>query len=332
MQSMQPHQGRRLLASLSLSLGLVSLNVGAQDINSVQPFSRCPAGGFLLEGAAQDSRLLHVAGSDGHTTTLTTGFLTQFGLNGIGYNPLDRRIYGKRGPNNSPTFYALGANGTFAGPFTVAGMTGNQANNVGDGDGYLHVLGAGAGAAGIAGAGGVAVVDVTPSRPTFMTMVRTYVRTAAPEVGTALGVDMAYNARDGLFYSLRSSNGQIVTMDPVTGHVALFGTVSGAPGSYGAQYITIDQQLLVIDNASGDQLRIDLSDPSLPVSAAGNVGITNMSNTDGAACAQQRFFVEPQAVPTLAPVGLALLAGLLGAAGVATARRRGGAARKAVTR
>ena len=324
MQSTQTRFGRRLRASLGLLLGLACLNVGAQDINSVKPFLRCPSGSFLLEGAATASRLLHVARSDGQSTTLMSGFLTEFALNGIGFNPLDRRIYGKRGPNNSPTFYALGADGTFAGPFIVAGMTGNQANNVGDvdGDGYLHVLGGNAGAVGIAGSGGVAVVDVTPSRPTFMTVVRTYLRTAAPEIGTALGVDMAYNAGDGLFYSLRSSNGQIVTMNPSTGQVALFGTVTGMPGSYGAQYLTIDQQLLVIDNATGDQLRIDLRDPPLPVFAAGNGGITNMSNTDAAACPQQRFFAEPQVVPTLAPFGLALLATLL-ATGVAATRWRG---------
>ena len=278
--------------------------VDIRSIDDVTPFDQCPAGGFLTEGGL---------GGRLHAVDITTGDLTmllnlnalgiQGSLNAAGFNPLDGRIYARgtnppSGGNSDLSIYALGSDGSYTvyGP-TIPGMPDPQAGNVGDvdGDGYLHVTGQGAGAAAVR----VSVVDVTPSRPTFMTVVRTYNRVA----GTAsvnLGVDMAYRPDDGLFYSVRNGvNPAIVTVHPVTGQVNLFGTTSGLSGDFGAQFMTSDGQIVVIDNTSGNQYRIDLTDPALTVYPAGNVGLTNMGNTDGASCPYRPYFDPPEIVKTV---------------------------------
>ncbi len=256
------------------------------DINAVTPFSSCPSNGILVEGATNISSVNKTTGSLSLITSVP------YALNAAGFNTLDGRVYARSvTPGNSGnaeiSMIAVGSDGSTAFYGTpIPGMPLNQQGNIGDidGNGYLHITGAGATQA-------ISVVDVTPARPTFMTVVSVYSKTVGVGVTSAnLGVDMAYNPTNGLFYSLRSgTNPELVTMNPATGQVNLVGTVAGLSGNFGAQYMYLSNQLVVIENTTGLRYRVDLNDPLLSFYPAGDTGLPNMTNNDAAGCPNQTF-------------------------------------------
>lgn len=257
------------------------------DINTVIPFGPCPVGGQLIDGSPSTFYTLNST-----TAALTSVANIPKALNAMGFNPLDGRLYA-RALNNPPggaagfSIFAIGAGGTYTEyGYPITGMPGTQTATTGDvdGNGYLHIAGTSATNP------IVSVIDVTPSRSaTFMTVVRTYNRSGLSDL--SLGVDMAYNPNDGLFYSLRTgTNPALVTLNPTTGVMATVGTVTGLSLSFGAQYMFNNSQLMVVENASGLLYRIDFSNPaSLRYYLVGNTGISGITNNDGSSCPNQAY-------------------------------------------
>ena len=222
-------------------------------------------------------------------------------LNAIGYNIKDHKIYGIAYEENllDTTTYAVAIADPNTSPIHVeivyvpipVDLQGEveQAPHTGDVDanGYLHMS--------KRAATGIIVIDVDPTRSTYMQLIRW--RTFKGDYPTLPSADWAFSPVDHQLYCLDyvardPVTGQrinkLVRVNPRTGFIEDLGvtTIPGGRG-FGAAYASKGGIIYFSDNTSGEVWSVDVSDPDNPSLDATlvSVGPGNISRNDGARCA-----------------------------------------------
>ena len=272
-----PVQAQEATAALCAD-GLDNDGDGFTDV--IDP--ECVLGGFVeTMNCELDAYLVQDGTSNWSTINLVSGTFVEVpdnitaGINAIGYNVKDNRIWGVSGnrlviSTRSPA--GVWTSTIATGPLPIGTPFTGDVNI----DGELHAVTGGPGTR------TVFVFDLDPASSTYLDQIRTYT------VNNAVNLpDWAFNPVDGFLYGV-GANGQLYQYDSITGARVNLGP-SGAPaGAYGAMYTSLNGILFAANNTTGAIYRLNLSqDPGTDydetLTSLFSTGPSSSSN-DGARC------------------------------------------------
>ena len=215
--------GMRGIAATAACAMLLVFWPDAAFAQSPQPFGACPIEAYQTIQVGGSYGLYTINVGDG-TLTLQgsdaelqgTNAQNTNGINGIGFDVVDRFIYGWNPSVRQVVRVGQGGVAEFIGP-TPAGL-GSFGSNVGDVfNRRLYLL----------GGTSARVIDLTTN-----TVVHSF---TTSNVGSI--TDWAFNPGDSQLYTVRNNDGAIVRIDPVTGAGTVVPGVTVPTGaSFGAQY------------------------------------------------------------------------------------------------
>lgn len=260
-----PRLLRRLLAPLSLALGLLSPQVSGEAI----PFDQCPSQAFLVQSSV--ARLYGVDLSTGFVESLADNLQTNDKLNGLGFNYADALLYGWS--YEYRTLARVGVDYSVE-PLTLVNALDDN-YFVGDvrvdGSAYFAYK------RGTGGSHGLWRIDLDSASPTYLDPVRVI-------DGQSLSLaifDFAFHPDNGLLYSVTSA-GDLVTIDPDNGTVSFLQRLAER-GTFGAVYFDVDGRLYISRNTDGAIFQINVADAS--PEAVWYAQGPKSSQNDGARCA-----------------------------------------------
>ncbi|MGQ3191721.1 DUF7507 domain-containing protein [Neoaquamicrobium sediminum] len=194
----------------------VAGNNTASDTNVVSPsqpsFGVCDATMYLAQNS--NTRLFQFDTTSNPFAVNPVGAASGTTYNAIGFNPIDKYIYGLRGPN-PPSLMRIGQDGSVVDVGKVTGLSnGSVSGEIGP-DGTFYVLNSWI----------LTKIDIPSMTATSLTL----------SEGVA-GHDLAWH--NGLLYAAAPGNGLLSAIDPVSGQVTRLGNTgvdnSGFGGMFGA--------------------------------------------------------------------------------------------------
>lgn len=246
--------------------------------------------GCLTPFACEDGVAYQVAAAGGETVStlyaynVTSGVRTQIAplstlVNSLIYSEIDNTLWATKNGTNS--IVRIAADGTLI-EYPIANLSGNF--NVGTGlpGGYMLVYNT--------SQPRYYVIDINPSRPTYLRLVdpaNNYALQTGPTYGIALSAainvaDLVYEPVTGLVYGVESTSARLVTLNHVTGASTVGAVVAGLPTgtAFGAVFADPSGKLYAFANDPGTFHRIN---PTAATSTFLSTSITSNSN-DGASC------------------------------------------------
>ncbi len=253
--------GKLLALSAVTALALSSTNaIGAA-------FDECPALAFLTQGTVPTTYSVDLVTGD--FRVVAGDMQTKSPVNGLGFNPEDRYIYGWSYEHNVPvrvhddfSIEPLAVNNIAGVGFYVGDVTPSGSKY------YVYRRGS---------AYGLYVIDLDPASSQYLIM-KKVVDGATLNLQIA---DFAINPRDGMAYAVDNA-GVLHQLDLESGSSAVMAE-SGVRGTYGAAYFDPDGNLYVSNNSDGYiyRLAVDVGDFSMSRFASGPSSNIN----DGSRCA-----------------------------------------------
>ncbi|MDP5061629.1 MAG: hypothetical protein NWP64_06885, partial [Maribacter sp.] len=216
-------------------IALSSWNMNAQ----AEPFN-CDFNAYLFQ--YNDIYALDLASGSSY---LVAENITPGNVNGVGYNPTDGYLWGYLSTPSS-TIVSIGKNYTVD-QYTIPALpTGNK--YVGDisPNGIYYFK---------AGGSSYFKVDINPDSPTYLEYLGAF------ELSQSLGIaDWAFNAADGMLYTVEGGSRKLYKIDPETGKVYNLGEVpiiEGLSYTFGAVYFDVDGNFYISANQTGSVYKIE---------------------------------------------------------------------------
>ncbi|WP_394202569.1 LruC domain-containing protein [Marinagarivorans algicola] len=237
------------------------------------PFTNCPSKAFLLQGSPVAAYELNLA--TGTYTVLQNDVGIAGNINAVGFNDIDRYIYGYNSNlktivqiDNSFKATALNINGL---PENVTFYVGDTYNN----NYYLYRNGT-----------GFYKIDLSPLATDINANLTAVLIT--PSTPASL-TDFAFHPFNNNLYGVDNKSGTLYEFDINSGETRTIGD-TGVTGTFGAAYFDVDGYLYIARNNDGFIYRIDLGAVEVaelegPKATLFAIGPTSSQN-DGARCAK----------------------------------------------
>lgn len=216
-----------------------ALLIGAKAIAQSEPFN-CDYNAYLFQ--YNDIYALDLASGSSY---LVAENITPGNVNGVGYNPTDGYLWGYL-KTPSSTIVRIGKDYSVD-QYTIPELpTGNK--YVGDisPDGIYYFK---------AGGSSYYKVDINPDSDTYLQYLGAF------ELSQSLNIaDWAFNAADGMLYTVEGSTRLLYKIDPATGTVYNLGAVpilDGLNYTFGAVYFDVDGNFYISANQTGSVYKID---------------------------------------------------------------------------
>lgn len=216
-----------------------ALLIGAKAIAQSEPFN-CDYNAYLFQ--YNDIYALDLASGSSY---LVAENITPGNVNGVGYNPTDGYLWGYL-KTPSSTIVRIGKDYSVD-QYTIPELpTGNK--YVGDisPDGIYYFK---------AGGSSYYKVDINPDSDTYLQYLGAF------ELSQSLNIaDWAFNAADGMLYTVEGSTRLLYKIDPATGTVYNLGAVpilDGLKYTFGAVYFDVDGNFYISANQTGSVYKID---------------------------------------------------------------------------
>jgi len=216
-----------------------ALLIGAKAIAQSEPFN-CDYNAYLFQ--YNDIYALDLASGSSY---LVAENITPGNVNGVGYNPTDGYLWGYL-KTPSSTIVRIGKDYSVD-QYTIPELpTGNK--YVGDisPDGIYYFK---------AGGSSYYKVDINPDSDTYLKYLGAF------ELSQSLNIaDWAFNAADGMLYTVEGSTRLLYKIDPATGTVYNLGAVpilDGLKYTFGAVYFDVDGNFYISANQTGSVYKID---------------------------------------------------------------------------
>ena len=216
-----------------------ALLIGAKAIAQSEPFN-CDYNAYLFQ--YNDIYALDLASGSSY---LVAENITPGNVNGVGYNPTDGYLWGYL-KTPSSTIVRIGKDYSVD-QYTIPELpTGNK--YVGDisPDGIYYFK---------AGGSSYYKVDINPDSDTYLQYLGAF------ELSQSLNIaDWAFNAADGMLYTVEGSTRLLYKIDPATGTVYNLGAVpilDGLKYTFGAVYFDVDGNFYISANQTGTVYKID---------------------------------------------------------------------------
>ncbi|MBU2902370.1 DUF6923 family protein [Maribacter dokdonensis] len=216
-----------------------ALLIGAKAIAQSEPFN-CDYNAYLFQ--YNDIYALDLASGSSY---LVAENITPGNVNGVGYNPTDGYLWGYL-KTPSSTIVRIGKDYS-VNQYTIPELpTGNK--YVGDisPDGIYYFK---------AGGSSYYKVDINPDSDTYLQYLGAF------ELSQSLNIaDWAFNAADGMLYTVEGSTRLLYKIDPATGTVYNLGAVpilDGLKYTFGAVYFDVDGNFYISANQTGSVYKID---------------------------------------------------------------------------
>ncbi|PHN92561.1 hypothetical protein CSC80_16585 [Maribacter sp. 6B07] len=216
-----------------------ALLIGAKAIAQSEPFN-CDYNAYLFQ--YNDIYALDLASGSSY---LVAENITPGNVNGVGYNPTDGYLWGYL-KTPSSTIIRIGKDYSVD-QYTIPELpTGNK--YVGDisPDGIYYFK---------AGGSSYYKVDINPDSDTYLQYLGAF------ELSQSLNIaDWAFNAADGMLYTVEGSTRLLYKIDPATGTVYNLGAVpilDGLKYTFGAVYFDVDGNFYISANQTGSVYKID---------------------------------------------------------------------------
>ena len=207
------------------------------------PFVDCPAKAFLTQGSVPQTYSINLVTGDYRSLAPNMG--TTSSVNGLGFNPNDRFIYGWGYEYNLPVrvhsdFQAEPMNVTnIAGANFYVGDVSSTLNKY-----FVYRKGANY---------GLYSIGLDPEAADYLQMIR-----VTDGATISLGIaDFAFHPDDGFAYAV-DSGGSLHRIDAVNGTSTKIGT-TGVKGGFGAAYFDVEGNLYLGRNSDGSIFRIDIN-------------------------------------------------------------------------
>ncbi|MDF4221957.1 T9SS type A sorting domain-containing protein [Maribacter sp. M208] len=200
--------------------------------------------------------------------------ITPGNVNGVGYNATDGYLWGYLSTPSS-TIVRIGKDYT-VNQFTIPELpSGNK--YVGDisPDGIYYFK---------AGGSSYFKVDINPASPTYLEYLGAF------ELSQSLGIaDWAFNAADGMLYTVEGGSRKLYKIDPGTGKVYNLGEVpilEGLSYTFGAVYFDVDGNFYISANQTGSVYKIEQVQDVVSGNMKSNIFAFGpaASSNDGARC------------------------------------------------
>ncbi|WP_291963073.1 T9SS type A sorting domain-containing protein [Maribacter sp.] len=200
--------------------------------------------------------------------------ITPGNVNGVGYNATDGYLWGYLSTPSS-TIVRIGKDYT-VNQFTIPELpSGNK--YVGDisPDGIYYFK---------AGGSSYFKVDINPASPTYLEYLGAF------ELSQSLGIaDWAFNAADGMLYTVEGGSRKLYKIDPQTGKVYNLGEVpilEGLSYTFGAVYFDVDGNFYISANQTGSVYKIEQVQDVVSGNMKSNIFAFGpaASSNDGARC------------------------------------------------
>ncbi|MDF4202652.1 T9SS type A sorting domain-containing protein [Maribacter sp. SA7] len=247
-----------------ISLTLTSWKVSAQS----EPFN-CDFNAYLFQ--YNDIYALDLASGSSY---LVAEDITPGNVNGVGYNPADGYLWGYLSTPSS-TIVRIGKDYSVD-QYTIPELpTGNK--YVGDisPDGVYYFK---------AGGSSYYKVDINPASPTYLEYIGAF------ELSQSLSIaDWAFNAADGMLYTVEGGSRKLYKIDPETGKVYNLGEVpilEGLRYTFGAVYFDVDGNFYISANQTGSVYKIEQVQDVVSGNMKSNIFAFGpaASSNDGARC------------------------------------------------
>ncbi len=216
-----------------------ALLIGGKAIAQSEPFN-CDYNAYLFQ--YNDIYALDLASGSSY---LVAENITPGNVNGVGYNPTDGYLWGYL-KTPSSTIVRIGKDYSVD-QYTIPELpTGNK--YVGDisPDGIYYFK---------AGGSSYYKVDINPDSDTYLQYLGAF------ELSQSLNIaDWAFNAADGMLYTVEGSTRLLYKIDPATGTVYNLGAVpilDGLKYTFGAVYFDVDGNFYISANQTGSVYKID---------------------------------------------------------------------------
>ncbi len=251
----------------SIAIFLVSFS-GLTLMAQSEPFN-CDYNAYLFQ--YNDIYALDLASGSSY---LVAENITSGNVNGVGYNPTDGYLWGYLSTPSS-TIVRIGKDYSVD-QYTIPELpTGNK--YVGDisPDGIYYFK---------AGGSSYYKVDINPESDTYLEYLGQF------QLSQSMGIaDWAFNAADGMLYTVEGSTRLLYKIDPETGTVYNLGAVpilDGLKYTFGAVYFDVDGNFYISANQTGSVYKIDnVQDITLGVIQSNIFAFgPAASSNDGARC------------------------------------------------
>ncbi|OOY38981.1 hypothetical protein BOV90_11740, partial [Solemya velum gill symbiont] len=248
----------------------------------------CSSDAYIVQGATESawsSVVLHTGVSTSETDDHGSG------LNAIGYNRQDNRIWGYDKENFDGRLSVSIKSGftwntKLVGPIPeLVGINNLVVGDVDD-NGNLYL-------APHSGSVTAHVIDVNPTSATYLT--RTGTRTINWPTGS--NSDWVFNNTDDMLYAVNNDTGaNLIQVDPSDGSVTDLGTSGADDDTYGGIFGDVNGFIYAIANSDGDIFRIDLrNDPGSDYDETRTLQLstaTSSTDNDGARCVTAGLFMD----------------------------------------
>jgi LruC domain-containing protein len=263
-----------MLTGIKKRLFSLLLVVFISECLAEEPFEDCPSKAFLFQGNNVQIYGLNLL--TGSYSVLENYVGVDGNINGVGFNFVDRYIYGF----NTTSFSVVRIGKDFqVTELNVTGLPSNTTFYVGDvADNYYYIYRKNV---------GFYRINLDPQRENYLTAQR------VDSADTTLQLtDFAIHPGNGELYAVDNRTGILHQISLVTGESVEVGD-TGETGTFGAGYFDVNGFYYVSRNSDGNIFRIDLSDPEQPnVTAELFAQGPFSSQNDGARCAFAPISVE----------------------------------------